>query len=149
VARVALSPTYYVEYNIGTGCYPGHSLSAIAREPDVKRALDNESVSVFMLSAYYGVTSGDGADPHWLNPSFYTPQNTAALVHEYSDFTLNLYQTYQHTNKRFIVSDWEGDNAVYCGQASTTPPIRKRDLSATPVTLLSMGTALPLNRFKV
>ncbi|MGA3044214.1 MAG: hypothetical protein ABSF54_25850, partial [Bryobacteraceae bacterium] len=44
VTRVVPAPTYYRNYNIGTNCYPGYSLSAIAREADVKRALDNESV---------------------------------------------------------------------------------------------------------
>ena len=119
VARVVLAPTYHRDYNIGTGCYLGYSLSAIAREADVKRALDNESTAVLMLTAYDGVTFGDCEHVRFLNPSFYTPDNTAALVQKYSDFTLYLYQTYRHTYKRFIVSDWEGDNAVYCQAAYT------------------------------
>src|ERR1051326_7496944 len=40
VARVTLSPRYYRDYNLGGGCYPRYSLTAIALEPDVKRALD-------------------------------------------------------------------------------------------------------------
>jgi hypothetical protein len=38
-------------------------------------------------------------------------------VKEYSDLTLYLYETYRHTHKRFIVSNWESDNEVYCGAA--------------------------------
>jgi hypothetical protein len=127
VARVVLSPTYYRDYNIGATCYPAYSLSAIAREPDVKSALDNASLSVLMLTAYDGVSFGDCEHARFVNPSFYTSANTAALVQEYSDFTLYLYQTYQGTNKQFIVSDWEGDNAVYCEGAyayATAPAFR-------------------------
>jgi hypothetical protein len=127
VARVVLAPTYYQDYNIGTNCYPGYSLSAIAREADVKRALDNESMEVLMLTAYDGATFGDCEHARFLNPSFYTPDNTAALSQEYSDFTLYLYRTYRHTHKRFIVSDWEGDNTVYCQAAyayATEPKFR-------------------------
>jgi hypothetical protein len=72
---------------------------------------------VIMLTTYDGTTFGDCHDARWVNPSFYTPDNTAALVQEYSDFTLYLYQTYQGTNKSFIVSDWEADNAIYCDAA--------------------------------
>jgi|HubBroStandDraft_1064217.scaffolds.fasta_scaffold02102_8 hypothetical protein len=143
VARVALSPTYYSEYNAGTGCYPGYSLSAIARQADVKRALDNESIAVFMLTAYDGATFGDCQGARWVNPSFYTPANMAALVLEYSDFTLYLYQTYQGTNKQFIVSDWESDNAVYCGQAYTyaTQPKFRSDCDVNYAALYGNSSA--------
>ncbi len=117
VARVVLSPRYYSEYNTGQGCYLNYSLSALAHEPDVKSALDNPSITVFMLTAFDGTTFAN-CQPVYLNLSFYTAANTAALVQEYSDFTLYLYETYQHTIKRFIVADWEGDNAVYCQAAS-------------------------------
>jgi hypothetical protein len=114
MARVVLAPAYYQDYNIGQGCYPGYSLSALAHEADVKRALDNVSVDVLMLTAYDGTTFGDCEHARFLNPSFYTAVNTAALSQEYSDFTLYLYRTYRHTHKSFIVSDWESDNFIYC-----------------------------------
>jgi hypothetical protein len=117
VARVVLSPRYYRDYHISQSCYAGYSLTAIANEPDVKRALDNESIDVFILTAYDGATLGDCEHTRFLNPPFYTPENTRALMQEYSDFTLYLYRTYRHTHKRFIVSDWEGDNNIYCQAA--------------------------------
>ena len=117
VARVTMSPLYYRDYNVGASCYPRYSLSMLALEPDVKRALDNDSIESFILTAYDGASFGDCEHPRFLNPSFYTPQNTAALINEYSDFTLYLYRTYQRTHKRFIISNWEGDNTVYCMSA--------------------------------
>ena len=47
LARVSLSPRYYVDYNLGNGCYPKFSLGEIVTEPDVKRALDNEQIEMF------------------------------------------------------------------------------------------------------
>ena len=117
LARITLSPRYYVDYNLGGGCYPNFSLSAIVQEPDVKKALENEQIEVFMLTAYDGLTFGDCIRHRHLEPAFYTPSNIAAIVKEYSDLTLYLYETYRHTHKRFIVSNWESDNEVYCGAA--------------------------------
>lgn len=116
-ARVSLSAKYYTDYNIGTSCYPQFSLTAAAQQADVKRALDNPRIETFIITAYDGVTFGDCWHHRYLNPDFYTPEHTAAIVQEYSDFTFYLAQTYQHTRKSFILSNWESDNDVYCGQA--------------------------------
>jgi hypothetical protein len=117
IVRLVISPMYYTDYNTGQGCYPQFSLSAFMREPDVKRALDDPSIDVYMLTTYDGTTWGDCSYSRLLNPAFYTLDNTAAIAQEYSDFTLYLEQTYQQTSKRFIISDWEDDNMVYCGYA--------------------------------
>jgi hypothetical protein len=116
-ARVTLSPRYYTDYNIGGPCYPNFSLSTIGHEPDVKRALENANIEVFMLTAYDGTSFGDCVHHRYLNPDFYTPENVAAIVAEYSDFTLYLYETFRSTHKRFIISNWESDNDIYCDAA--------------------------------
>ena len=116
-ARVALSARYYRDYNISPDCYPSFSLASAAQGLDIKRAFDNPAIDVFILTAYDGVTFGDCQTMHFLDPAFYTPAHSEAVIQEYSDFTLYLYRAYQHTHKRFIISNWEGDNAVYCGQA--------------------------------
>ena len=77
VARVTLSPRHYREYNSSSACYPGYSLTAIAQERDVNRALDNESTEVFILTAYDGATFPDCEHTSFLNPSYYTPENSA------------------------------------------------------------------------
>jgi hypothetical protein len=49
------------------------------------------------------------------------------VVQEYSDFTLYLERTFRRTRKRFILSNWESDNSVFCGAAysyATSPAIR-------------------------
>src|SRR5438445_12941432 len=39
------------------------------------------------------------------------------MIQEYSDFTFYLYQRYHRTHKKFIISNWEADNDIYCGAA--------------------------------
>jgi len=116
-ARVALTPRNDIDYHQGTACSPLGSLATLAQQPDLKAALDNPNIDVVMFTAYDFTTFGDCETQRYLQPGFYTPDNIAALVQEYSDLTLYLYQAYAHTYKRFIVSNWEGDNSVYCGKA--------------------------------
>jgi hypothetical protein len=141
-ARVALSARYFRDYNISPDCHPDFSLATAAQEPDVKRAFDNPAIDVFILTTYDGATWGDCQSLNFLDPSFFTPTHTAAVIQEYSDLTLYLYKAYQHTHKRFIISNWESDNSVYCGRAydyATNAAFRASCLSQYP----SFGIASP------
>ena len=117
VARIALSARSYRDYNMSADCHPAFSLTAAVQEPDMKRAFENPEVDVLILTAYDGISWGDCQRQNFIDPAFFTPEHTAAVVQEYSDFTLYLSRTYQHTHKRFIISNWESDNSVYCGAA--------------------------------
>jgi hypothetical protein len=117
LARLTLSPRYYIDYSLGNSCQPNFSLSSIVQEPDIKKALDNEQIEVYMLTAYDGLAFGDCIHHRHLDPAFYTPTNVAAMIKEYSDLTLYLYEAYRNTHKRFIISNWEADNEIYCGAA--------------------------------
>jgi hypothetical protein len=86
------------------------------------------AIEVYILTAYDGASFGDCERQRFLDPEFYSAENSAALVQEYSDFTLTLYRRYQGTRKKFIISNWESDNAIYCGHAyyfATVPAVRK------------------------
>jgi hypothetical protein len=115
--RIALSARSHRDYNLAPECETPFVLANAAQEPDLKRTFENPSIDVYVITAYDGVSWGDCQQPSFLNPAFFTPANTAAVVQEYSDFTLYLYRTYRHTQKRFLIANWESDNAVYCGQA--------------------------------
>ncbi len=117
VARVVYAPTYYSDYGIQGGCYSKFSLSSLAQEPDVQRALDNRDVHTFILTAYDGTTFGDCQHQKFLSPGFYSEEHRAALKAEYSDFVLYLFRRYADSGRRFVISNWESDNAVYCGAA--------------------------------
>src|SRR5262249_37407507 len=115
VARISLSPRYHIDYHQGAACDSQFTLAHGAQETDVRKAFDNPKIEVFIITAYDGLSFGDCVNQLFLIPSFYTEQNVDAMLQEYSDFTLYLYQRYHHTHKKFIISNWEADNAVYCG----------------------------------
>ena len=115
--RITLSPLYTTDYNISGGCYQDFTLTNIAHIPDIRNALGNVKIRVMMLTAYDGTSFGDCRTKNYLNPSFYTRANIAAMRKEYSDFAFHLHKTCRNTGKRFIISSWEGDNELYCGQA--------------------------------
>ena len=72
---------------------------------------------VVILAAYDGLTFGDCTPHRYLNPRFYNAENITALKAEYSEFVLHLFRRYSGTGRRFVISNWEGDNAIYCGGA--------------------------------
>jgi hypothetical protein len=117
VARVTLSPRYYSDYNLGASCYEDFTLRKLAEEPDVRGSLAEPAIRVVLLTAFDGVSFGDCATLRFLNPWFYTEENAAAMREEYAEFTYHLVQAHSGSGKRFILSNWEGDNALYCGQA--------------------------------
>ncbi|HEV3332898.1 MAG TPA: hypothetical protein VG096_18050 [Bryobacteraceae bacterium] len=117
VVRISLSARFYRDYNMGPDCLTGFTLAAAAQDPDVVRALANPGIDVVMITAYDGATYGDCQHMYYLDPAFFTPENTAAVRKEYSDLTFYLYRKYRLSRKQFIISDWEGDNSIYCGDA--------------------------------
>jgi len=148
-ARISLSPRYGIDYHQSTACSTLASLEALVQQPDIEAALDNPNIDVFMITAYDFTTFGDCQAQRYLEPQFYTPENVRALVQEYSDLTLYLYQAYTHTYKRFIISNWESDNSIYCGQAysyATTQSFRDYCDGAYPS--LYYGNATPAESLK-
>jgi hypothetical protein len=117
VVRISLSARFYRDYNMGPDCLSGFTLAGGAQDPDVVRALANPGIDVVMITAYDGATYGDCQHMHYLDPAFFTPQNAAAVRKEYSDLAFHLARKYHGSHKQFIISDWEGDNSIYCGNA--------------------------------
>jgi hypothetical protein len=117
VARIVLSSRYHSDYGAGTDCLSGFSLPAIVQEPAMQRALDDLRIHTFILTAYDGASFGDCSTLHFLNPRFYNAQNSAAIQAEYRDLVLYLVHRYSGSGRRFVISNWESDNAVYCQSA--------------------------------
>lgn len=119
IARVAISPLMDVDYHRGGGCIAGFSLPGALDDDDLRSALAEPGLRVIMATVYDGISYRDCSTHPYFNPGFYTEETTARIVNEYSEFTYRLHVLFQSTGKRFILSNWEGDNALYCGQAWT------------------------------
>ncbi len=115
--RLAMSPRSSMDYGLSGSCDSGLTLTQMAQESQFEQAFANPDISTFILTTYDHTTFGDCSTLKFLNPSFYTTANTAAVEQEYKDLTMYLYQTYHGTGKTFILSNWEGDNQLYCDNA--------------------------------
>lgn len=117
IARIALSARSYQDYQMAQNCHENFALGSFVQEPDIKAALDNPAIEVYVLTVYDGTSFSDCIHQNFLVPSFYSEEQQKNIVREYSDLTLYLYQAYKNTSKRFVLSNWESDNTIYCGQA--------------------------------
>ncbi|MDX2152006.1 MAG: hypothetical protein SFV54_14810 [Bryobacteraceae bacterium] len=117
LARIAVSPRALLDYGLSQTCWKGFTLTVAAQSTEMRAAFDHPDIDVLILTAYDGVSWSDCGRLSFLDPLFYTPERTQAMIREYSDFTLYLYRTYRNSAKRFILSNWESDHSIYCGNA--------------------------------
>ena len=106
-----------IDYNRSSGCLPSFRLAGVLDDEDLRSTLADARLRVVMATVYDGVSFGDCMTPSYLSLGFYSEANTARLVEEYSDFVYRLHVLFDGTGKRFILANWEGDNAIYCGNA--------------------------------
>jgi len=111
--RITMSAKSDMDYNKG-GCIANFSLKGLAQRSDFNAILSDPSFKVVMITAFDGVSFSDCSVKNYLNPSFYTAANTQRIQQEYADFARYLSS---FSGKTFIVSNWEGDNDIYCGAA--------------------------------
>lgn len=117
VARITLSARMDIDYRTGSQCIAGFSLPATLQRSQLRRVLTEPQLDVVMITAYDGAGFSDCATYPYLSPGFYTAENTRRVIQEYSDFAYQLRQLNDGNGKQIILSDWEGDNAIYCGSA--------------------------------
>jgi hypothetical protein len=70
-----------------------------------------------MITAYDGAGFSNCQTHDFLRLSFHTAENRKRIAAEYSEFTYELFRSHAGSGKRFIISNWESDNSVYCGAA--------------------------------
>ncbi|MBC7927050.1 MAG: hypothetical protein H7039_15485 [Bryobacteraceae bacterium] len=136
IVRLTISPQLHRDYNQGPACLPNFTLSGALDNPDLLSALAHPQLEVIMITTYDGAGFGDCFTHPYLNPEWYTPGNTERIVSEYSEFVHRLHVLLQGTGKRLILSNWEGDNALYCGQAYSylhSDVFREQCLAAYPL----------------
>ncbi len=116
--RIALISNDDQVYKKGGPCLTGMNLTALASRPDFNAIITDPQFSTVIITAYDWTSFGDCNTQNFLDSTFYTPSNTAAIELEYTNLANYLKQ---YTSKKFIISNWEGDNAVYCGAAYYYP----------------------------
>ena len=118
VVRISFSARMNIDYNRASrDCIPSFRLAGVLDDEDLRSALADPRLKVVMATIYDGVSFVDCRNPSYLNLAFYSEANTARQVAEYSDFVYRLHLLFHGTGKRFILANWEGDNAIYCGNA--------------------------------
>jgi len=98
-----------------TGCNPQRTLLQRAQMDDAKRAFGNPNIKTYVLTTY-GASGCGFAGKTFFDPKLY-PEVAPSIEQDFKELTLYLYQTYQGSGKRFVISTWEGDNVLHCGSA--------------------------------
>jgi hypothetical protein len=92
------------------------SLVDALHTPEMQEALDNPNLATILLTVFDRSTCVDTT----VNPKIYvdpTLYPNSTVVADYQGLTQELYRLYHDRGKTFIIDNWEGDNAVYCGRA--------------------------------
>jgi type IX secretion system substrate protein len=116
--RIALVSNDDEVYKNGDSCLLGMNLTTLASRPDFNAIITDPKFSTVIFTAYDWASFADCNTQNFLDSTFYTPANTAAIELEFTNFATYLKQ---FTTKTFIITNWEGDNAVYGGAAYSDP----------------------------
>lgn len=111
--RITMSARSDQDYK-GGGCIANFSLKNLAARADFNAIFSNPNFKTIMITAIDGVSFPDCFTKNYLNPNFYTAGNIQRIQQEYADFARYLGA---FSGKTFILSNWEGDNEIYCGAA--------------------------------
>ncbi|MDO8601994.1 MAG: hypothetical protein Q7R62_02630, partial [bacterium] len=103
--RIYMGPKADADYWGGT-CILNSSLAQLADRSDFKAILRDPQFTTVLITAYDWASFPDCIYKNYLNPDFYTPENTAKLEKEYADFANYLKQ---FSGKKFIILNWEGE----------------------------------------
>jgi len=98
-----------------TSCNPQQTLLQRAQADDAMRAFGHPNIKTYVLTTY-GASGCGFAGRTFFDPMLY-PAVAPDIEQDFKDLTLHLYQTYQGSGKRFVISTWEGDNVLHCGSA--------------------------------
>jgi hypothetical protein len=109
-----------VHMNLSVDCNSGvpvaDGLVNRANDPDAEKAFSNPYITAYVLTTF-GANACFNGKFYLTKDKYDNPAKITDVENEYSNFTYYLYQKYKNTGKKFIISHWEGDNAVYCESA--------------------------------
>jgi hypothetical protein len=137
--RLPLVASFEPDFGIGTACHGREPLASLASLPAYAQVLGDPAFRTIFLTVWGDSNSYDACQPRdprtdqhsrkrYLEKAFYSiTANRERTRGEYADLTYRLYKTYRGTGKVFGISNWEGDNELYCDSAyyfATNPTFR-------------------------
>jgi hypothetical protein len=127
--RVPLVASVETDFGIGGACHGKQPLESLASVPGYAQVLKDPAFRVIFLTIWGDSNSYDACvardpktDQHshkrYLDKAYYSDAaNRDRTRSEYSDLTYRLYKTHHGSGKVFGISNWEGDNELYCDSA--------------------------------
>ena len=131
--RLPLVASFETDFGIGIGrgttCHGKQTLASLVSLPAYAKVLADPAFRAIFLTVWGDSNSYDACDvrdpktdqhPHkrYLDKTFYSiAANRDRTRNEYADLTYRIYKTYQRSGKVFGISNWEGDNELYCDSA--------------------------------
>jgi hypothetical protein len=131
--RLPLVASFQTDFGIGivrsTTCHGKQTLASLVSLPAYAKVLGEPAFRTIFLTVWGDPNSYDACDardprtdqhPHkrYLDKTFYSvAANRDRTRSEYADLTYRIYKTYRGTGKVFGISNWEGDNELYCDSA--------------------------------
>jgi hypothetical protein len=127
--RVPLVASVETDFGIGTSCHGKQTLASLASHSSYAKVLADPAFRTIFLTVWGDSNSYDACDARdprtdqhpskrYLDKTFYSiAANRDRTRREYADLTYRIYKTYRQTGKIFGISNWEGDNELYCDSA--------------------------------
>jgi hypothetical protein len=127
--RVPLVASVETDFGIGSACRENQALESLASLPAYAQVLGDPAFRTIFLtvwgdsSSYQACQARDPrTDQHahkrYLDKTYYAGVgNRDRIRSEYAALTYRLYKTYSGSGKVFGISNWEGDNELYCDSA--------------------------------
>jgi hypothetical protein len=127
--RVPLVASVETDFGIGSVCHEKQTLESLASLPAYALILGDPAFRTIFLTVWGDSNSYqacEARDPRtdqhahkrYLDKTYYaTEANRDRIRSEYAGLTYRLYKTYSGSGKVFALSNWEGDNELYCDSA--------------------------------
>ena len=127
--RVPLAASVEADFGIGSACHARQTLEELVSLPAYARVLKDPAFRTIFLTVWGDSDSLDGCgerDPHsdqqgqkrYLDKKYISVEaNRERMRDEYAGLTYRIYKIYRGSGKIFGISNWEGDNELFCDSA--------------------------------
>ncbi len=111
-------------------------LEKAIQSPEFSQAIADPRLKTIAFATFDALVVGTNGSLRRMMDNAFLQSRQTDIVNDYKNFALSLFRTYKNTGKTFIISNWETDNAIYCGSAYAFD----KDFANTPVNGTSFRT---------